>query len=281
MISGGAWQVRRRAAGRLAGMLLAMWTVSSLALVGCGQDAADPPAEKVQETPAVPATEDAGLTDSVLLLTFDETSLTYDGIREFPDAEGRSNGLVETANDGNVELTAGAAGRGQALRFPAVCAVTEGCPRAMVAIAHEAALDPAEKDFSYGAGVLLPADQTAQGSNIVQKGRFGSSGGQWKLQVDTLDGKPSCVVRGEASLLAVRSTESIADGQWHDVMCTKDDSGVSIEVDGTPTFERGEIGTVTNDFPISVGSPGIGDRDDQFHGVLDDVFLTIEDVAGD
>ena len=57
---------------------------------------------------------------------------------------------------------------------------------------------PATGTSSYGAQVWLAADQTTTGSNIVQKGRFGTDGGQWKLQVDSEEGEPSCVVRGAA-----------------------------------------------------------------------------------
>ena len=121
----------------------------------------------------------------------------------------------------------------------------------------------------------LSADQTTVGSNIVQKGRFGTTGGQWKLQVDGVDGNPSCVVRSGTDVLTVRSSVTIADSEWHLVVCRRDSLGLSIEVDGSVDRVPGASGSVSNSQPINVGSPGVGDRDDQFHGRIDDVFLEI------
>ena len=87
----------------------------------------------------------------------------------------------------------------------------------MVEVAPDPALDPGESDFEFGASVWLAPDQTTRGSNIVQKGRFAAGDGLWKLQVDSDEGEPSCVIRSGSDLLTVRSSVSIADGSWHRV----------------------------------------------------------------
>jgi len=82
-----------------------------------------------------------------------------------------------------------------------------------------------DADFEFGATVWLAADQTTHGSNIVQTGRFGTEGGQWKLQVDTVGGQPSCVIRGVASgatPVVIRSEVSISDSSWHHVVCRRE-----------------------------------------------------------
>jgi hypothetical protein len=238
----------------------------------CGSGERDTP-------PAVPEpTSRSGpdLSDADLWLSFDGDTVGYDGATEYPDALGGPfAGRVVTANDGKIELVPGPDGGGDAVAFPARCTAPRGCPRAMVEVIADPALNPGESDFEYGAAVWLSPDQTTTGSNIVQKGRFGTAGGQWKLQVDNEAGEPSCVVRSGADELLVRSSVSISDSAWHFVMCRRDGEGLSIHVDDTVDRVAGRTGSVDNEWPVRVGSPGVGDQDDQFHGRVDDVFLRV------
>jgi hypothetical protein len=233
-----------------------------------------------EEQPELPSRSGADLSDADLWLTFDDDAVGYDGATEFPDAlEGRFAGRVVTANGGVVEMVPGADGVGGAVAFPAKCAAPSGCARAMVEVLPDAALNPGEQDFEYGAHVWLAPEETTTGSNIVQKGRFATDGGLWKLQVDSDAGEPSCVVRSGTELLSVRSSVSIADSAWHFVTCRRDEQGLTIRVDETVDRVDGRTGSVDNEWPVRVGSPGVGDGDDQFHGRLDDVFLRIDPAA--
>ena len=240
----------------------------------CGAD----DGEVTDPAPTTAATPD--LSDAALWLSFEEQGLTYGGETEFPDALGGPfAALVVTANDGTVEVVAGVDGRGDAVAFPEKCDEDAGCPRAMLEVEPDPALDPGSSDFEFGAAVWVAPDQTTSGSNIVQRGRFGTEGGLWKLQVDSLDGRPSCVVRSGDDQLIVRSTVSVADSTWHRVVCRRDATGVTIEVDGVVDRIDGETGSVDSEWPIRIGSPGLGDQDDQFHGRIDDVFLRIAPSA--
>jgi hypothetical protein len=221
----------------------------------------------------------AGPAAAALWLSFEDDAVAYDGVAAYPDASGGPfTAKVVTANGGTVDPVPGADGSGLAVAFPSRCTQVQGCPRAMLEIATDPALDPVDADFEYGATVWLAADQTTHGSNIVQKGRFGTDGGQWKLQVDGFQGRPSCVVRGAASgaePVVAASTVSIADSAWHLVVCSRRDDTVSIEVDGEVTETTGRTGSVASQWPVRVGSPGVGEEDDQFSGRIDDVFLRI------
>jgi hypothetical protein len=243
------------------------------ALGGCGSDDGEGPADG----PTPPSGPD--LTHADLWLSFDDPASAA-GPLSFPDAAGGpSLGQVVSGFDGAVDEVAGPDGRGSAISFPVTCTEPTGCPRAMVEVAHAAALDPTDHDFTYGATVWLAPDETATGSNLVQKGRFGTEGGQWKLQVDGAGGEPSCVVRGDdpgAEPLVVHSEVSVSDSQWHAVVCHRDEGGISIEVDGEVEHEDGRTGSVTNEWPIRIGAPGVNEGDDQFHGRIDDVFLLID-----
>jgi hypothetical protein len=227
-----------------------------------------------------PSSTDPNLYQADLWLSFEDSQQAADGSLVFTDAAGSSaEGKVVAADGGTVELVDGPDGKGTAVQFPAGCPDPDACPRAMVEVPHSAALDPDEDDFTFGATVWLAADETSKGSNIVQSGRFGTEGGQWKLQVDGDEGEPSCVVRGDQSgtePLVVRSNVSISDSEWHRVVCHRDGNGVSIEVDGTKDEKDGATGSVTSPWPIRVGAPGVGDDDDQFHGRVDDVFVMID-----
>ena len=260
-----------RAGVGLATIVLAMVASSC----GPGGDEDDGPVRTGQPGP--------DLSNADLWLSFDDDE-TPDGTRGFEDAAGGlSVGLVVAVAGGEVEQVEGASGTGAAVAFPARCTDTTGCPRAMVEVMTDPSLDPGNRPFEYGAAVWLAPDQTTSGSNIVQKGRFDTDGGQWKLQVDSDDGHPSCVVRGAgpgAEPVVVRSKTSISDSAWHRVTCRRDGDRLSIEVDGGDAQEKdAEIGSVTSTWPVRVGAPGVSEGDDQFHGRIDDVYLLIDPPA--
>jgi hypothetical protein len=255
------------------------WIVGLAAIIlvagGCGGPDAGP-----DEEPELPSRSEVDLSDADLWLDFEDDAVGYDGATEFPDAlSGRFAGRVVTANGGTVEMVPGADGAGGAVAFPAKCATPRGCARAMVEILPDEALNPGDRDFEYGARVWLAPEATTTGSNIVQKGRFATDGGLWKLQVDSDEGEPSCVVRSGTDLFTVRSSVSIADSAWHFVTCRRDAEGLTIRVDDTVDRVEGQTGSVDNEWPVRVGSPGVDDDDDQFHGRIDDVFLRIDPAA--
>lgn len=265
---------RRGTGGRTRGRASVAALAALVVCVAGGCGGGDDEADGAGAPPTAASSPD--LTDADLWLSFEDKDLTYDGGTTYPDALGGPfAALVVTANAGTVEAVAGVGGRGDAVEFPAACEASTGCPRAMLEVPPDPALDPGTRDFEYGAAVWLAPDQTAKGSNIVQRGRFDTGGGQWKLQVDGLDGRPSCVVRSGEDPVTVRSTVSVADSQWHRVVCRRDASGIEIDVDGTVVRQAGATGSVDSEWPIRVGSPGVGDLDDQFHGRIDDVFVRI------
>jgi hypothetical protein len=244
-----------------------------LAASGCG-----PGSERDARPTGPKPTSRSGpdLSDADLWLSFEGETVGADGSTEYPDAlGGQFAGRVVTANNGTVERVPGPDGGGDAVAFPEKCTAPSGCPRAMVEVPADPALNPGDSDFEYGAAVWLSPDQTTTGSNIVQKGRFATAGGQWKLQVDNEAGEPSCVVRSGVDELLVRSSVSISDSAWHFVMCRRDSEGLSIQVDDTVDRVDGRTGSVDSEWPVRVGSPGVGDQDDQFHGRVDDVFLRV------
>ena len=187
---------------------------------GCssaGAGRGDRPPAPPSASPSGPDLSDA---DAVAVLRGRERRLST-APTVYPDALGGPfDGRVVTADGGGVERTPGPAGRGRAVAFPARCDGPSGCPRAIVEVAPDPALDPGESDFEFGATCGWRPTRRRRGSNIVQKGRFAADDGLWKLQVDSDEGEPSCVVAVRVPTCSRSGPSvSIADCSWHRVVC--------------------------------------------------------------
>jgi hypothetical protein len=196
-------------------------------------------------------------------------------------------GLIDDSGNGNtLQLISGNGGGvrpvphggGQALRFPAKCvAKTRQCPHAALQAPTSADLNPGTRPLAFGATVLLPRSQTTEGQNVVQKG-YSTVSSQYKLQIDGYAGHPSCVLVGSRpGIKIVHSSVSVTDGSWHDVECWRDGSSLSVVVDGVIRGNR-RISprlSVTNGGPLSIGGKGAYRDNDQFQGIIDDVWVRV------
>lgn len=220
-----------------------------------------------------------------LRLSFDSTLTAADQSSGSPvvrDSSGQgNNGVVRTAYNGAVVTVTDAAGS-MAADFPGKCK-TEPCPNALIEIADQPSLDPGTAPFQWGARVLLKKNETADGENVVQKGTWGEPGGQWKLQIDKAAGVPSCVVSGRVPgkaterRVVLKATIGVADGVWHVLLCRRTVAGVEILVDGVV---RGSVAmpavVLDSTAPVTIGAKSVTPTgNDQFHGVLDDVVMTV------
>ncbi|MCU1361851.1 MAG: domain containing protein [Ilumatobacteraceae bacterium] len=198
------------------------------------------------------------------------------------DVSGQGNtGHVVTQYGGTVAVVANAPG--VAADFPGKCA-KEPCPNSMIDVPDNASLDPLLADFQWGARILLKSSETADGENIIQKGRYGEAGGQWKLQVDKSPGIPSCVVSGKVpgktneKQVILHASISIANGVWHQVTCRRTAaSGIQIIIDGvlrgTAAMPVVLLDSVAD---VTIGAKDVdGSDNDQFQGVMDDAFMTV------
>ena len=168
-------------------------------------------------------------------------------------------------------------GQGTALAFPAKC-TRRICPHVALQTPSSADLNPGTRDIAYGADVLLAPGQTSKGQNVVQKG-YSASGSQWKLQIDGMAGRPSCVLvddrRPEIRIAA--SSVTAADGRWHALRCHRRGTSLAIYVDDVL---RGRTAvpallSISNDRPLSIGGKGAFTDNDQFNGALDNVWVRI------
>jgi hypothetical protein len=170
-------------------------------------------------------------------------------------------------------------GQGAAVAFPARCAGRAAiCPHVALQSPSTADLNPGAQDIAYGADVLLAAGQTSKGQNIVQKG-YSKTSSQWKLQIDGVAGRPSCVLVGDRkpTIRMVTSSVSAADGKWHAIACRRTGTLLSVSIDGVV---RGSVAvparlSVSNTRPLSIGAKGAFPDNDQFNGALDNVWVQI------
>ncbi|MCU1360610.1 MAG: rane protein [Ilumatobacteraceae bacterium] len=244
--------------------------------------------------PAAHTTADAPLGADRLRFSFDQATagtVLTDGFA-FADGSGFANdGVVATAFGGSIAAvadTTGAPGStGTVLGYPADC--TPGpCASAMVQLADDPTLDPLLSDFEWGARILMQPYETADGENIIQKGITDEPGGQWKLQVDKAGGLPSCVVSGRAPgeatdrRLVLRGSVDVADGVWHLVVCRRTAAaGLQLFVDGVVTAAAAmPVVDIDSNAPVTIGANRVTPSpNDQFHGMLDDVFMDAEQTA--
>jgi hypothetical protein len=167
---------------------------------------------------------------------------------------------------------------GWAARYPARCDKPH-CPRAILESDPSVEeFNPGTRSMRYGASVLMTAADTGDGANVVQKGY--STGGvtQLKLQVDGRAGHPSCVVASKTQIYRVIAPVTVADGRWHALACTRTSTNLSISVDGAP---RGRVPvpadvSIVNSEPLRIGGKNLSSNNDQYAGLLDDVFLVID-----
>ncbi|NUR93634.1 MAG: hypothetical protein HOV67_00090 [Kribbellaceae bacterium] len=172
-------------------------------------------------------------------------------------------------------------GTGFAVTYPRRCTTVEPeCPRAILESDPAPWLNPGARDLHWGAQVLLAPQSTTDGENVVQKG-FSTQGTQFKLQVDHLGGLASCVVAGPVAglnrIYVAQWNISVADGTWHKLDCVRQLGNLSLFVDGQSRASVAVPATlsIVNADPLRLGGKGIGPWNDQFHGELDDVYVTV------
>ncbi len=126
--------------------------------------------------------------------------------------------------------------------------------RGTVTVPDAPGLDPGSRDFRFEARVRMTGGYADP--NLMQKGYFGTRGGQWKM--DYWHGWGFCKFIGSEATRSVRVGYRLADGNWHTIICEKRAHWVSISVDpGTShsKFNRlwGTVGSISNGAPVSIG----------------------------
>lgn len=184
---------------------------------------------------------------------------------------------VRTADRGAIRFAAARVGRFAV--FPARCATgATVCPRVLLEAPNDAGLNPGTRPFRWGASVLLTSGQIAGSSNIMQKG-VTSADSMWKLQIGASHGRAQCVLvgRGSPTAYLVRSSVTVADGNWHRVFCQRSATTLTVNVDGVTrgTATIPATLSIANTLPLRIGGPNFNTTSDMYHGYLDDVYAVL------
>jgi concanavalin A-like lectin/glucanase superfamily protein len=207
----------------------------------------------------------------------DIVRFSFDGAALLTDVSGHGHHLRAVSRHGGA-LTVVAHRGGTALGFPPPCR-REPCPRIALRTRTTDDLNPGTRPIRYGASVRLSPDETGKGENIVQKG-FSTRGSQYKLQIDGTPGRPSCVLVDDrrTRIHSVYSGVGVADGRWHTLECRRAGARLTVLVDGvirgTGAVPAGL--SVRNRIPLSIGGKGSFTDNDQFQGLLDEVWVQID-----
>jgi hypothetical protein len=205
---------------------------------------------------------------------------TFDGGVDRPiTAENGGHRLRPLGQNGGA-LSLVPKGPGLAVEYPDRCQLPRerDCPRAILEGDRDDGLNPGTRPLSYGASVLMTHSDLSDGANVFQKGYSVGGVSQFKLQVDHEQGHPSCVIAGQRAVIYRAEPDlDVADGIWHDLACVRTGNRLSIFVDGA---ERAWIQvppklSIANSEPLRVGGKGANKGNDQFAGLIDNVFMTI------
>jgi hypothetical protein len=195
------------------------------------------------------------------------------------DTSGRGPALTtRTVSSGAIRYDA-ATPSGKYVSFPAACSSTAAtCPSALFETASVANLNPGTRTFRWSARMQLTKAQIVGSANVMQKGVANTSS-QWKLQVGKTNGKAQCVVvgAGSSAVYIARSSATVADGQWHKVLCQRSGTTLSVWVDnqmGGQTTIPSNL-SISNTMPLRIGGPNFKTKTDMYHGRLDDVYAEL------
>jgi hypothetical protein len=270
-------------------MLRRLVLIVALGTVGCSSQPSTPPAAApVAVAPAggvlavVQPVATPSAPPGVIASAPGPISLRYDfdgGVHQPITSTGGGHELRALGeNGGSLRLVP--QGSGLALQYPSRCTLPSerDCPRAILEGTRDDRLNPGTRPLEYGASVRMTKADLADGANVVQKGYSVGGVTQFKLQVDHLQGHPSCVLVGKGhKIYKAEPPVNVADGRWHAVTCTRRAAELTITVDGRAeqTIPVPATLSIANAEPLRIGGKGARTGNDQFAGEIDDVFLTI------
>ncbi|HET9858944.1 MAG TPA: LamG-like jellyroll fold domain-containing protein [Nocardioidaceae bacterium] len=144
-----------------------------------------------------------------------------------------------------------------------------------VQVPSHSSLNPGTDDFMFSAWVNFTVEpQPGETYDIIRKGLAYTASGEFKVEImprgrvkcsaKDSDGHEAWVIDGEAD---------VADGSWHLIGCARVGRTWSVFVGPTVTSKRTELGSISNTFPLAIGSKY--GQEDVPQGSVDEVKLVI------
>lgn len=264
--------------------VLAVGTLGMLALSACAGGGSSPGVGSEAVLSGSPSSLPPGRGALVLVLDFDQLAEGRQAAGTVVvDLSGHGHDAVVTFPPDVDEVPQPVAhpiGMGMSLEFPDPCDLGPDCLRAILEIANSADLNPSLSNFSFGVDVQLKSVDIRSGANLLQKGYSTGDGGQWKVQVDDKDGRPSCVLVDsiDGAFLDVLSSVSVSDDVWHTIVCERSGSELTVSVDGQVTgrSRADDVFLIDNDAPVRIAGKHVKENADYYFGQIDNVFLRVD-----
>jgi concanavalin A-like lectin/glucanase superfamily protein len=139
-----------------------------------------------------------------------------------------------------------------------------------VVVPDHASLDPGKQAIQITAHVKFRARPLSGVYALVTKG-----GGQtpyYKMLISS-KGKAVCSFRGGLRSASVHGASSLADQEWHTIVCGKRGRSISVSVDGATTSASVRVGAIANARRLFVGAGAGGGS--KYRGVMDEVNIRI------
>src|SRR5512132_1130243 len=178
------------------------------------------------------------------------------------DSAGPNNGTLKNVSLGQPGTS------GTAYRFNGSSSV--------VTVASSSSLNPGSSPFWMTVHVRFTAIPTAANGDdfdIIRKGLSGTAGGFYKMElVPGASGRPvraHCSMEGSVTSRSLTAGPDLSDGAWHTIQCVKDDSSISVVVDGAKSSTPVALGSFANAADLAIGAKAEGG--DWYDGVLDEV----------
>ena len=122
-------------------------------------------------------------------------------------------------------------------------------------------LNPGRADFALTAHVrFTEPPSTAVGDyDLIRKGLAPTPGGDYKMEIlprkSNTQAKAFCFFKDSSKTVGkIVKGPNLADGDWHEVVCTKSSTEVQLTVDGRTYTNPVRLGSISNDEPVTIGA---------------------------
>jgi len=137
-------------------------------------------------------------------------------------------------------------------------------------------LNPGDADFALTVHVRFsePPSKGVGDYDLIRKGLGVTRGGDYKMEIlpskHNTQAKAFCFFKDSSKTVGkIVKGPNLADGDWHEVVCTKSSSSVELTVDGKTYTNSVRLGSISNDEPVTIGAQSRSA--DWYEGDMDEV----------
>jgi hypothetical protein len=139
-------------------------------------------------------------------------------------------------------------------------------------------LNPGDADFALTVYVRFtePPSTGVGDYDLIRKGLAATRGGDYKMEIlpskNNTQAKAFCFFKDSSKTVGkIVKGPNLADGDWHEVVCTKTSTEVQLTVDETTYTNRVRLGSISNTEPVTIGAQSRSA--DWYEGDMDEVSL--------